>query len=106
MIRSVFFLSLGKAPTFPLQSYSTHLNEIPLGKEPSYGKVRQATWPWNSDIGIEMATNDTEPMGWNFDSDMASSSIREITVFEIQTRDVRTPPEALRGPLKCNMGTR
>ena len=31
---------------------------------------------------------------------MASSSIRETTGFEIQTRDVRNPPEALRGPPK------
>ena len=35
---------------------------------------------------------------------MASSSVRETTVFEIQTRDVRNPPEALRGPLKCKFG--
>ena len=31
---------------------------------------------------------------------MASYSIRETKGFEIQTRDVRNPPEALRGPLK------
>ena len=31
---------------------------------------------------------------------MASSSIRKTTGFEIQTRDLRNPPEALRGPLK------
>ena len=31
---------------------------------------------------------------------MASSSIRETTGFEIQTRDVHNPPEALRGLLK------
>ena len=34
----------------------------------------------------------------------ASSSIRETTGFEIQTRDVRNPPEALIGPLKYKMG--
>ena len=34
---------------------------------------------------------------------MDSSSIRETRGFDIQTRDVRKPPEALRGPLKCNM---
>ena len=33
----------------------------------------------------------------------ASSSIPETTGFEIQTRDVRKPPVALTGPLKCNM---
>ena len=53
-----------------------------------------------------MATNDTKPMGRNCDSDMPSSSIRKTTVFEIQTRDVRNPPEALRGPLKFNIDTR
>ena len=51
-----------------------------------------------------MATNDTNPMGY---SDMASSSIRKTTAgFEIQIRDVRNPPEALIGPLKCNVDTR
>ena len=34
----------------------------------------------------------------------ASSSIPETTGFEIQTRDVRKPPEALIGSLKYNMG--
>ena len=29
--------------------------------------------------------------------------MRETRGFDIQTRDVRKPPEALRGPLKCNM---
>ena len=38
---------------------------------------------------------------------MATSSIRKTTAgFEIQTRDVRNPPEALIGPLKCNVDTR
>ena len=35
---------------------------------------------------------------------MDFSSIRETRGFDIQTRDVRNPPEALRGPLKCDMG--
>ena len=51
-------------------------------------------------------------MGWNCyseraqrkynskNSDMASFSIGETTGFKIQTRDVRNPPEALRGPLE------
>ena len=53
-----------------------------------------------------MATNDTK-MDWNCDSDedkskyngkipdrgMASSSIREMKGFEIQTSDIRSPPK-------------
>ena len=52
---------------------------------------------------VERVTNDTK-MGWNHDSDrekckwnansnMASSSICEITGFEIQTRDIHNPPK-------------
>ena len=65
---------------------------------------RQATWPWNSDIGQPKWQETTQrqmkllrwqrkvPIKWfNTDSNMASTSIHETTGFEIQTWDIHNP---------------
>ena len=67
------------------------LVEVQLPDGHCRGTVRvefwQVTWRWNCDIILnEMAT------GLNTNRDMAYFSKHEICIFEIQTREIHTPP--------------